>query len=175
MLKSRLKSNWESYTLFWSRKIKIKHTTVQGLRVPLGHAWWTDPTHRANRNWELWEEEAGLLSPTALVLTVDELGGGIELPVLLGLLPRRVAWRPASTCCRAACACCRSSCSCIWSCCSWEAEGPDEFIWPPAARRTPDSWDNNSAGDTRQLLVRSFKKLIFGWVCLLKWCLDNTL
>lgn len=71
----------------------------------------------------------------------------VVVPVLPGLLPRLVAWRPVSTCCRAAWACCRSNCSCIWSCWSWEAEGPDEFICPPAARRTPDSWDNNSAGD----------------------------
>lgn len=105
-------------------------------------------THRANRNWELWDEDEGLLSPTVAVLAVAVLGGGMVVPVLPGLLLRRVAWRPVSTCCRAAWACCRSNCSCIWSCWSWEAEGPDEFICPPAARRTPDSWDNNSAGDT---------------------------
>lgn len=85
----------------------------------------------------------GLLSPAAAVaaalLVAAVLGGGAAEPVLPGLLPRRVAWRPLSACCRAACACCRSSCSCIWSCCSCEAEGPDELIWPPAARRTPDS------------------------------------
>lgn len=106
-------------------------------------------THRANRNWELWDEDAGLLSPMVVVLAVAVLGWGTAAPVLPGLLPRRVACRLVSTCCRAAWACCRSNCSCIWSCWSWEAEGPDEFICPPAARRTPDSWDNNSAGDVR--------------------------
>lgn len=116
----------------------------------------TGPTHRANRNWELWDEDEGLLSPTVAVLAVAVLGGGMVVPVLPGLLLRRVACRPVSTCCRAACACCRSNCSCIWSCWSWEAEGPEEFIWPPAARRTPDSWDNNSAGDTDDTLCQLF-------------------
>lgn len=107
-------------------------------------------TYRAKRNWELWDEDEGLLSPAVAVLAVAVLGGGMVAPVLPGLLPRREAWRPVSTCCRAAWACCRSNCSCIWSCWSWEAEGPDEFICPPAARRTPDSWDNNSAGDNKK-------------------------
>ena len=85
------------------------------------------------------------------------LGLGLWLALLPGLaaelvlrmalvrpLPR-VALRAVSSCWRAACACCRSSCSCIWSCCSWEAEGP-ELSWPPAERRTPESWDRSSGG-----------------------------
>lgn len=58
--------------------------------------------NRANRNWELWDEDEGLLSPTEAVLAVAVLGGGMALPALPGLLLRRVAWRPVSTCCRAA-------------------------------------------------------------------------
>lgn len=65
--------------------------------------------NRANRNWELWDEDEGLLSPAVEVLAVAALGGGMALPVFPGLLPRRVAWRPVSTCCRAAWACCRSN------------------------------------------------------------------
>lgn len=123
-------------------KAAVNHPSLSAPTIKPGH------THRANRNWELWDEDEGLLSPTVAVLAVAVLGGGMAAPVLPGLLPRLVAWRPVSTCCRAACACCRSNCSCIWSCWSWEAEGPDEFICPPAARRTPDSWDSSSAGES---------------------------
>lgn len=107
-------------------------------------------THRAKRNWELWETDDWLLSPAPALLAAAVLGGGAAEPALPGLLPRRVAWRLLSTCCRAAWACCRSSCSCIWSCWSCSAEGPDEFICPPAARRTPDSWDSSSAEKKRR-------------------------
>lgn len=49
-----------------------------------------DHTHRANRNWELWDEDWGLLSPRVAVLAVAVLGGGMALPLLPGLLLRRV-------------------------------------------------------------------------------------
>lgn len=62
----------------------------------------TGHSHRANRNWELWDEDEELLSPAVAVLAVAVLGGGMAVPVLPGLLLRRVAWRPVSTCCRAA-------------------------------------------------------------------------